>query len=55
VRGGVGAAGAVVRASWTGSPETIYADIVGAGPMAVGPAAVFVVDNGAGVIKRLPR
>jgi hypothetical protein len=55
VRGAAGAAGALVRASWTGAAATLYTDIKAAGPMAVGPSAVFVVDNGAGVIKRLPR
>jgi hypothetical protein len=55
VRGAMGSAGALVRASWTGAAETIYTDIKGAGPLTVGPSAIFVVDNAAGVIKRLPR
>lgn len=55
VRSTTGVPGALVRASWTGSAETLYADLKGTGPMAVGPSAVFVVDNAAGVIKRLPR
>jgi hypothetical protein len=55
VHSAAGPAGALVRASWTGSAETIYTSIEGAGPIAVGPSAVFVVDNGAGVIKRIAR